>query len=107
MRTGKDKKSVKELKGKRKRNYMKGNKKNKSIKHKISRNKAKAKMRKRTKPIAFFKKIKVPGRSNTLLVTSRDLQDQIDFLYLGKSYHLSMKQIMQYVGRTPNISNQK
>ena len=51
--------------------------------------------------MAFFKQIKAPGKNTVLTVKSKDLKDQIDFFYLGKSYHLSIKQIMQLVQKSP------
>ena len=59
----------------------------------------KLKKNKENHHIAFFKKIKVPGKSTTLTVSSQNLQGQIDFEYLGKSYHMTLHDIMKHVGK--------
>jgi len=50
--------------------------------------------------VVFYKQIKMPGKGRTLTVSSKNLKDQIDFLYLGKSYHLTLKGILKRVGKS-------
>ena len=104
LRSGTGLDLISSLKAKRRPKDTKTNKKNKQTKrrkHKVKWKNTKSIIRKATKPFAFLKRIKVPGKSSILTVKSTDLKDQIDFLYLGKSYHLWIKQIMQQVQMSP------
>jgi hypothetical protein len=104
LRSGTGSESVSSLKAKRRSKNIKPNKKNeqtKRRKHKVNRKKTKSNIRKTIKPFAFFKRIKVPGKNTALTVKSKDLKDHIDFFYLGKTYHLSIRQIMQQVQKSP------
>jgi len=103
MRNGLAKDSIKTIQNKPKKTKL--TKKRKRVhrgrnKRKKKKTKANLKHRREKQPVTFFKKMKVPGKSTTLTVSSRNVENQIDFLYLGKSYHLTLKEIMEHLGKS-------
>ena len=51
------------------------------------------------KPISFQRKFRLPGRRSPVLVSSKDLVRGVNFLYKGKSYKLTLRQIFAILRR--------